>query len=866
MTRGRIMSTFLALQALFPAFAAPPSEEGFEPLFNGRDLAGWVSATGWSVDRGTIVFDGHGFESLVSEDSFEDFELRLQWRIEPGGDSGIYLRGCPQVQIWDRPIGSGGLFNNKDGPANPRVAADRPPGSWNAFRIRMVGDTVTVWLNGMLVVDAVRLENHGDRSSPVPRTGPVWLQGHDSPLAFRNLRLKRLPPGASLDGLDVETPAEHDARMAWWREARFGLFIHWGLYAIPAGEWKGETRHAEWIRTTARIPLETYDEFRTRFDPVAFDADAWVRAAKRAGMRYVVITSKHHDGFCLFDSAHTDFDVMSTSFGRDIMAELAEACRRHGLRMCWYHSIMDWHHPDYLPRRGWEEDRSAEGAEFGRFVSYLHGQVEELLTNYGDIGVLWFDGEWERTWTRDLGNRLYALCRRLQPDLVINNRVGGGRVGMSGLDEGPGFAGDFGTPEQEIPDKGLPGVDWETCMTMNRFWGWNRADEDWKSSWDLIRKLADIASKGGNFLLNIGPTALGEFPPKALERLEAIGAWMDVHAESIHGTSASPFPSLAWGCCTRRSIPGGTRLYLHVFDWPADGRLVVPGIGNEVTSARLLAEPDGSLAVRREGTDLVIDLPGIAPHPADTVVALDVAGDPVVYETPVIEAASDVLVDRLEVSARVGSGQLVLRYTLDGRDPTLSDPVLDAPVVITGSCTIAVRAFHEGAPVSTVAIRAFERVTPHPALPATTATVEGLDETTWEGTWEVLPDLDALAPARRAVVPAPVLPGGPAVEHVARRFAGFLAVPASDVWTFAVRSDDGARLWIGEVLVVDNDGLHGDQERRGTIALAEGRHPIRVEWFNRTGNQALDVRWARAGAPLAPIPTTSFSRSPVQGE
>ena len=245
--------------------------------------------------------------------------------------------------------------------------------------------------------------------------------------------------------------------MAWWSEARFGLFIHWGLYAIPAGEWGDETNHGEWIMTTAQIPVEEYEQFVGQFNPVKFDADAWVRMAKSAGMKYIVITSKHHDGFCLFESEMTDYDIMSTPFGRDIMKELSYACRRHGLKICWYHSIMDWHHPDYLPRRGWEE-RSSERADFNRYLGYLSGQVTELLTNYGDIGVMWFDGEWESTWSHDYGQPLYDLCLQLQPGVIINNRVDVGRGGMAGMTSDNRYAGDFGTPEQEIPATGIPGV------------------------------------------------------------------------------------------------------------------------------------------------------------------------------------------------------------------------------------------------------------------------------------------------------------------------------------------------------------------------------------------------------------------------
>ena len=185
-----------------------------------------------------------------------------------------------------------------------------------------------------------------------------------------------------------ESKADRYARMKWWQEARFGMFIHWGLYAIPAGEWKGQTNHAEWIRTTAQIPLEQYDKFVGQFNPVIFNAEEWVQMAKDAGMKYIVITSKHHDGFCLFDSKYTDFDVMSTPFKRDIMKELADACYKAGLKMCWYHSIMDWHHPDYLPRRNWETDRSAEGTDLERYILHMKNQLRELVKNYGEIGVL----------------------------------------------------------------------------------------------------------------------------------------------------------------------------------------------------------------------------------------------------------------------------------------------------------------------------------------------------------------------------------------------------------------------------------------------------------------------------------------------
>ena len=417
-----------------------------------------------------------------------------------------------------------------------------------------------------------------------------------------------------------------DERMDWWREARFGMFIHWGLYAVPAGEWEGTTNHAEWIRTTAQIPLETYDGFVEQFNPVEFDADEWVKMAKDAGMKYIVITSKHHDGFCLFNSEYTDFDIMSTPFKRDILKELSDACAKQDIVICWYHSIMDWHHPDYLPRRDWETDRSTEGADFDRYVEeYLKKQLAELTGNYGKIGVLWFDGEWENTWTHERGVDLYNYVRGLQEDIIINNRVDKGRQGMQGMTRQGEFKGDFGTPEQEIPDTGLPGVDWETCMTMNNHWGYNKYDDNWKSSKDLVQKLVDIASKGGNFLLNIGPKADGTFPDESVERLKAIGDWMNIYGESIYGTSASPFSNLEWGRCTKKQEGKDTRLYLHVFDWPDDNKLIVPAFDNKIKHAFIM---DGLIktGVERQDGQIIIDLPDEAPDEYSSVIILDIKG------------------------------------------------------------------------------------------------------------------------------------------------------------------------------------------------------------------------------------------------
>jgi len=419
-----------------------------------------------------------------------------------------------------------------------------------------------------------------------------------------------------------------DERLAWWREGRFGMFIHWGLYAVPAGEWNGQNipRIGEWIMEKAQIPVAEYEKLAGQFNPVEFNAEQWVQIAKDAGMKYIVITSKHHDGFCLWDSKVSNYDIMdATPFKRDILQELSEACRKEGIRLCFYHSIMDWHHPDaqavFYPKY---DSKSKSNPNFPRYVeNYLKPQIKELITNYGPLGVLWFDGEWVKDWNESMGKDMYYYVRGLQPDIIINNRVGKGRKGMSPSRKAEEFAGDFGTPEQRIPATGFPGIDWETCMTMNDTWGFKSNDHNWKSTEDLIRKLADIASKGGNFLLNVGPTAEGLIPAPSVERLAAMGEWMKISSESIYGTTASPLGKLPWGRCTAK--PG--RLYLHVFDWPEDGKLLVPGLRRKVLKAYLLADKKRSeLVVKRKGKGRVITVPKEAPDKINTVIVLEIKG------------------------------------------------------------------------------------------------------------------------------------------------------------------------------------------------------------------------------------------------
>lgn len=423
----------------------------------------------------------------------------------------------------------------------------------------------------------------------------------------------------------LESKQQRDARMAWWRQARFGMFIHWGLYAIPAGRWKGEQipGASEWIMNSAHIPVAEYEQLAGQFNPIKFDADQWVQTAKDAGMKYIVITSKHHDGFCLWDSKVSRYDVIdATPFKRDILKELSDACRKHDIKLCFYHSIMDWHHPDaQAPHYPTYNTDQKKNPNFPRYVeNYLKPQIRELITNYGPLGVLWFDGEWIPEWTEDDGRDMYRFVKSLQPDIIINNRVGKGRKGMEGLTEEDSFAGDFDTPEQQIPPTGLPGIDWESCMTINDTWGFKKDDPNWKSARQLIHNLVDIVSKGGNYLLNVGPTAEGLIPQPSTERLQAIGAWLQVNGESIYGTTANPVGELSWGRCTAKS----DRLYLHVFNWPKDGRLVTPPLGKKVEKACLLIDKTRGLGLTQDSEgNVTISLPAEAPDEIDTVVVLE---------------------------------------------------------------------------------------------------------------------------------------------------------------------------------------------------------------------------------------------------
>jgi alpha-L-fucosidase len=415
-------------------------------------------------------------------------------------------------------------------------------------------------------------------------------------------------------GKPGESSQQRDTRMKWWREARFGMFIHWGVYSVPAGTYKGRQIPSigEWIMNTGKIPVAEYKQFARQFNPVRYDPDAWVQLAKEAGMKYIVITSKHHDGFALFDSKASEWNVVdATPYGKDLLKPLSEACAKHGLKLGFYYSqAQDWNNPGGAAAGGhWDRAQDGDMDTYIRNVAVP--QVKEILSNYGKIAVLWWDTPVDMTKQR--ADMLLPLTE-LQPDIIMNNRLGGS------------YGGDFGTPEQEIPATGTPGRDWETCMTMNDTWGFKSYDQDWKSTETLIRNLVDIASKGGNYLLNVGPTCLGEIPEPSVQRLKEIGNWMKINGESIYATMASPFHRLPWGRCTKKLHDGGATLYLHVFNWPSDGKLLVPGLHNDVRSAWLLAT-DKTLKTTAGDSGVLVEVPTERLDAIDTVVVLEVKGE-----------------------------------------------------------------------------------------------------------------------------------------------------------------------------------------------------------------------------------------------
>jgi len=405
----------------------------------------------------------------------------------------------------------------------------------------------------------------------------------------------------------AEAKAERDARMKWFREAHFGMLICWGIYSVPAGEYKDRKDLGEWFLLETKMPLSEYAGFAKQFNPVKFDAKEWVRIAKNAGIKYVVMIAKQHDGFGMYPSELTDWCIKSTPFQRDPFKEVAAECKKEGIKFCIYYSIWDWQNPDY-PARIPNNDLPTGKPDVRRYVEFVKGQLRELITNY-DPGLVWFDGQGS-PWTPDQGAEVCAYVHTLKPNIVIKDNFGVAR------------GGDYEVHENRLPASALmKGHDWETVMTMNQHWGYNKIDHNWKSTEYLVRSLVDCASKGGNLLLNVGPTAEGLFPAPAIERWEAIGTWTKANGESIYGTTASPFGELPWGRATQKE----GKLYLHVFDWPKEDKLFVP-LANKPAKVALLTAPDQALPSSSNDKGLTITLPAVAPDKIDSVIVIDLDG------------------------------------------------------------------------------------------------------------------------------------------------------------------------------------------------------------------------------------------------
>jgi len=406
---------------------------------------------------------------------------------------------------------------------------------------------------------------------------------------------------------------------AWFEQARFGMFIHWGAYSLRGVE-------ASWPLFSGQVPREEYEALPARFDPTQFDARAVARLAKRAGMKYLILTSKHHDGFAMFDTKLSDYSIAHAPYGRDICRMMMDAARAEGLRVGFYFSLCDWHHPDYMTAQPTGDPGPGllplelDPARWERFVRFMHGQVRDLCTNYGKLDVMWFDGGWERTAEQWKSEGLHAMIRELQSPILINNRGSGG-------------FGDYATPEQTVPGRGMSGP-WETCMTINGTWAYNPNDRNFKSADDLLTVLASTASGGGNLLLNVGPMPTGEIQPEFVERLEAMGRWLAVNGASIYGTDAGP-PRMS---PENRVTMAKRRLYVHLLAPPEDGKLVLHALRNEVLDAHLLSTKQ-ALGVSRAGDEVTVDLSGLSGDLKHEVVVVRFSGD--LDASEVFEAGAD---------------------------------------------------------------------------------------------------------------------------------------------------------------------------------------------------------------------------------
>ena len=620
------------------------------------------------IDR-VIDLDTVGTETLIRDCRFQVFRAKcLNLKA-----NNCTVEGCTFFDSWQPAISAASEWYFQEGPpirnliirnnrflncnhsnidigAGPSSGYDKPTGvpatSRDSKNVLIEGNYFadygarqSVFSKYYPVGDAIHVQNtkgviirnnvFSRPAAGAPKSDKVLINDCDDVVLENNNGLVSVLPAPLPEHSVPVTPAEA-RRLAWFRDAKFGMFIHWGLYSVPAGEWEGVTDYAEWFMMSTHMPARQYAQFASRFNPVRFDPRAWAHVAAAAGMKYVVLTSKHHDGFALWDTQQTDFNVVkATPFHRDVVREVADACRAEGLKFCLYYSDTDWRNPDFPARYNpayFHGDPHLD-ADITKYLAFMKAQLRELLTNYGPIGILWFDngggfGGYDMGKVMH-GQEIVDLVHELQPDCLVNNRAG--------------VPGDYGTPEQEIPPTVLNDP-WETCMTMNRHWGYNKNDNDWKSAESLIRNLVDIVSKGGNYLLNVGPTPEGVFPAPAVDRLDEMGQWLKVNGTAIYGAGPTPFgeelgaysatekdalgkpkfvPGDKWRFTTK---PG--KLYVILYQWPASP-LELPPMKDKVIGASLLSAPSTPLTINRENGGMAVQLPGLAPDKVASVIALD---------------------------------------------------------------------------------------------------------------------------------------------------------------------------------------------------------------------------------------------------
>ena len=432
-----------------------------------------------------------------------------------------------------------------------------------------------------------------------------WLPVAIAALLLTALAGQPSSPATAAQAEPVAPTALSDA-LTRWQDMRFGMFVHWGPVSLTG-------REIGWSRGSP-TPVEEYDRLYETFNPTLFNADEWVRVARAAGMKYLVFTTKHHDGFSMWDTRQSPYSIQRSPIRRDVVRELADACRRGGLMFGAYYSILDWYHPDY-PLGSPAGKAKKPAADMDRYTTFLKNQVGELVRGYGPLGVIWFDGEWEEPWTEARGSDLYAFLRNLQPSLIINNRVSKARKGMAGTSAPEQFSGDYDTPEQRIGGFNM-GRPWETCMTICQQWAW-KPDDRMKSFDESIRTLVATAGGNGNLLFNVGPMPDGRIEPRQVARLAEMGAWLDLNGEAIYGTRGGPFMPGAWGASTRRD----NRIYVHAFEWN-DDTLRLPALPAKVIAARRLA--GGPVELVQDASGITLRVPRARQDPVDTLVVLEI--------------------------------------------------------------------------------------------------------------------------------------------------------------------------------------------------------------------------------------------------